>query len=384
MSIDAMLDMERQEVLALLESKGQSGSPPDKIRSSSPYAPRSPVRSMLDIPEENATSHTARSSSVDKSAASRPSPTSAKPVRSMLDIDTPMPPTTQINSAPLPTSARQSPVPQTQDSPSPNAGLAPSQAASSGTHHRSNSDASTRPSVSFGPRTTGGRNDPTSGYQFSRIFSPNSGQKLPKRNTQGGKRSSGGSLGEALRGTDFSTLQMPGDRGRHSSVGPRLGNSSRSPHNRLSNRSHSPATFGTLLPPGRVATDEAQAEDFSNAYRRLSDANLAFSTGTLAELPLRKTSVEVGEGRLVKDYLGPDGEYLGSSEDEDEAFSTDDEDRGRKKAPRSLSPGAAGQDSESKSRSRSNGRDHRPTRSLLAAADEERKYKLWRKKVAIR
>ncbi|KAJ6442073.1 universal stress protein [Purpureocillium lavendulum] len=56
MSIDAMLDMERQDVLALLESKNQGSVSPERerIRSSSPYAaaPHSPVRSMLDIEEE--------------------------------------------------------------------------------------------------------------------------------------------------------------------------------------------------------------------------------------------------------------------------------------------------------------------------------------------
>ena len=73
-----------------------------------------------------------------------------------------------------------------------------------------------------------------------------------------------------------------------------------------------------------------------------------------------------------KDYLGPDGEHLESSEDE-EPWSSDDEDRGRKKAPRALNPDAKGDESESKSRSRS-GDNSRQVKSLLAAADEDRKF----------
>jgi hypothetical protein len=107
----------------------------------------------------------------------------------------------------------------------------------------------------------------------------------------------------------------------------------------------------------------------SNAYRRLSDANLVYSSGSLAQLPMRKQSVDPGEGRLVKDYLGPDGEHLGSSE-EDEPSSTDDESRGRKKEPRALNPDAKGEKHLNESRSRSGGRK---TLSLLAAAEEERK-----------
>lgn len=94
--------------------------------------------------------------------------------------------------------------------------------------------------------------------------------------------------------------------------------------------------------------------DFSNAYRRLSDANLAFSGSSLANLPMR-TRKDHAHGRLVKDYLGPDGEPLSS--DEDEQFSSSDEDRGRKKDPRAL-------DSDSKTQK---------SMSLLGAAEEERK-----------
>jgi hypothetical protein len=108
--------------------------------------------------------------------------------------------------------------------------------------------------------------------------------------------------------------------------------------------------------------DDGTIVDLSSAYRRLSDANLAYSTGSLSTLPMRKRE-NSESGRMVKDYLGPDGEVLGSSED-DEPYSSDDEDRGRKKAPRSLNPDVVGQSSDDKER--------RKSLSLLAAAEEER------------
>lgn len=365
MSIDAMLDMERREVLALLENKTQaSASPERERRSASPYATaRSPVRSMLDIEEEPTT------------AKPRPSPTRQAPVRSMLD------PGTHLGQSKSQGGSNTSPNSPTSSIESGSKVRSPSQSS----HHRSMSDAAFKP-AEFGPRSSvnssAGGNDPTSGYQFSGIYNSLGGgqqtQQLPLRATQkSGSRSQtkAGSLGEALRNSDLSGLQLPGDRGRNSSLSGlnRLGNKSRSPHNRLSNRSGSPASFSPQLPQSRTYLNDSQFLDLNNAYRRLSDANLAYSAGSLSQLPMRKPSADPGEGRLIKDYLGPDGEQLGSSEDE-EPYSTDDETRGRKKEPRSLNPDAKGESSEGKSRSRSGG-GQRKTLSLLAAAEEEREWK---------
>ncbi|UKZ50144.1 hypothetical protein TrVGV298_004400 [Trichoderma virens] len=82
MSIDAMLDMERQEVLALLERSNEAPAPSPR-RSDSPYAARSPVRSMLDIAEEEVPSSSTASSSNKTTTATQ------GPVRSMLDVDAP-------------------------------------------------------------------------------------------------------------------------------------------------------------------------------------------------------------------------------------------------------------------------------------------------------
>lgn len=359
-----MLDMERQEVLALLENKDRGSTSPERVRATSPFAapPRSPVRSMLDI-EEEGPSNTRTSPTTQapvKSMLDIDSPVSAtRPrVRSMLDLDTPSPPP----SATLRSASPASPGPLVDSKFK----LSPSQGSFFARRSMSGSGSGLRP-ADFGPRAAN-RNDRTSEYQFSGILSHTTGQ--PKRTSQVNKRMSSGALGDPLRGPDLSSLQLPGDRGRHETAGVRLGNQSKSPHSRWDARSRSPAPLSPLLSPNKAKLGGGQTLDINNAYRRLSDANLAFSSGSLAKLPMRKRSEDLGEGRLIKDYLGPDGEQLESS-DEEEPHSSDDEDRGRKTAPRSLNPDARGDQDQSKSRSPSGGKE-RPTLSLLAAADAER------------
>lgn len=369
MSIDAMLDMEREEVLALLENKN-SGGAGGGMRSSSPYtnAPRSPVRSMLDVGDDDA-----------GSSHGRTSPGPQPPVRSMLDIDGPPPAAQPVRSmldvggpaALRPSSQTRSPYNRSTPS-SPTMANAPLYKASaqspiSRLHPRSSSDAAFKP-ADFGARKSLGSNDRVSEYQFSGILpSSASGNLIPKRPAQNKRSSGGSSLVEALRGYDFSGLQLP-SRARNSSANRPGYHQSKSPHNRWNDRSKSPAvprdSNQVMLGDGRIV-------DMNSAYRRLSDANLAFSSGSLSQLPMRKRSDDAGAGRLVKDYLGPDGEHLESSDD-DEPLSSDDEDRGRKKAPRSLNPDAKGEtDEENDSRSRSGG-SKRAALSLLAAADEDR------------
>ena len=357
MSIDAMLDMERREVLALLENKPPPSESPERTRrEASPYAmQRSPVRSMLDIDEEVPTDQARRGSARQG------------PVRSMLDTDSPLP-------SPTLPSRPQGGSNTTPNSPVlTNAQLAP-RSPSQSSHNRRMSDATFRP-ADFGPRAAGNRNDPTAGFKFSNINSAQQ-QQMPLRASQTGSRSQtrSGSLGEALRSSDLSTLQLPGERGRNSSNNGMRGRNSKSPHDRLGSRSRSPATFSpSMLGPGRAYLDDGQVLDINNAYRRLSDANLAFSQGSLSQLPMNKPSADPGEGRLIKDYLGPDGEHLGSSEEED-PYSTDDEQvRGRKKEPRALNPDAKGESDDGEFRSGSAGKAPRKTHSLLAAAEEERK-----------
>ncbi|KAK4176817.1 hypothetical protein QBC36DRAFT_213150 [Triangularia setosa] len=343
MSMEAMLDEERREVLALLEGP-QASRPsrgPSSIgdRSPSPFTPRSPVRSMLDIAPVR--------SMLD--VDTRP----PAPVRSMLDVDSP-PSTKQVLSTPS------SPIEHTG---SRNL-LAPSQPG----HPRSMSDAAMRP-ADFGPRANP-RHDPTLDYQFGGIITNHAGAAMPKRVTMGGKRPS--VMAEVMRGNDVSGLVLPGDRGRHSIAGPsyssrKAGNKSRSPNNRLGLRSHSPhnALLGRpLSPAGRSMLGDNQTVDYNNAYRRLSDAALARSGGSLGELGRRKKSDDASSnGRLAKDYLGPDGEFVEESSDDSGGNSSEEDERGRKSA-RSFDkkPQGSSESPEAK----------RQVRSLLAAAEEER------------
>ncbi|KAK4100515.1 adenine nucleotide alpha hydrolases-like protein [Parathielavia hyrcaniae] len=365
MSMEAMLDEERREVLALLEGPSNPRArPPSTLgaRSPSPYTPRSPVRSMLDIGDAPP-SPTLLSPATVKRASAKTASARAAPVRSMLDVDTPpaQPVRSMLDVDTPPPGAKQ--VLSTPSSPTDS-----SSRAAVTTHPRSMSDASARP-VDFGPRLERTRVvDPTTEYQFSGIITNTGGQSLPKRVTQGGKRSS--AMAEIMRGSDVGGLVLPGDRGRHNSAsGPssRLGNKSKSPHNRLGVRSHSPHNplLRNLSPAGRAVLNDPDILDYNNAYRRLSDAALARSGGSLSELGKRKSSnYAPGSGRLAKDYLGPDGELLVEDSSEDEGSSSGEEGQERqrgRKADRSVdnlkssSPDA-----------------QRQAKSLLAAAEEER------------
>ena len=359
MSIDAMLDLERQEVLDMMEKKQtytQGKISPERERerrSASPYAtPRSPVRSMLDIEEEPT-----EGQSTAKKA----------PVRSMLDTDSPLP--------------SASAKPHSGSSTTPNSPVltnAKLRSPSQSSHHRSMSDAGFNKPADFGPRASASRADPTAGYQLTYNSIGGGQPQLPLRAAQGGSRSQsrGGALSEALRNTDLSNLQLPGDRGRKlslSGLSSRLGNTSKSPSGRLGNRSRSPATFTPQLSPGMIHLNDGSVVHLDTAYRRLSDANLvnSHSTGSLSRSQRRQSSAEPGQGRLVKDYLGPDGEHLGSS-DEEESYSTDDEFRGRKKEPRSQSPVTQRSNRPGKS-PLGTSQTHKGALTMLGAAEEERK-----------
>ncbi|GAB1315985.1 UspA domain-containing protein [Madurella fahalii] len=371
MSMEAMLDEERREVLALLEgTSNQRPRPPSSLdaRSPSPYTtPRSPVRSMLDIGDAPS-SPLLRSPVSPMNLSTKTTSPQLAPVRSMLDVDSPTPPPVRsmldIDTPPPPGAKQVLSTPSSPTDPSSRAN------STSHTHPRSMSDAAIRP-VDFGPRSNTARHDPTSEYQFAGIITNNAGQALPKRVTQGGKRAS--AMAEVMRGNDVAGLVLPGDRGRHhSSAGPsmRLSNKSKSPHNRLGMRSHSPRSSmigRPLSPAGQTMLGDNQNVDYNNAYRRLSDAALARSGGSLSELGRRKRSNDAARnGRLAKDYLGPDGELLAEDSSDDNGGSSSDEEneRGRKTA-RSFDNLKSPDGPESSG-------SQKKVRSLLAAAEEER------------
>lgn len=369
MSMEAMLDEERREVLALLEgSSNPRPRPPSSLdgRSPSPYTPRSPVRSMLDIGDDPAP----LSPVSPKSVCTKTTSPGAAPVRSMLDVNgPPAPPVRSMLDVDSPSPSAK----QVLSTPSSPTDSKPRTHAANNAHPRSMSDTSARP-VDFGPRMAPARVDPTSEYQFSGIITNNAGQALPKRVTQGGKRATN-AMAEIMRGNDVSGLVLPGDRGRHQSAsGPsgRLGNKSKSPHNRLGMRSHSPraqtALGRALSPAGRAVLNDPDILDYNNAYRRLSDAALARSGGSLSELGRRKNSnYMTGNGRLQKDYLGPDGELLIEESSDEGGSSSDEEGRRGRRAARTFDKAQTKSSSESPEA-------QRQVRSLLAAAEEERTF----------
>ncbi|RFU31647.1 hypothetical protein B7463_g4667, partial [Scytalidium lignicola] len=346
MSLESMLDQERRDVLALLESpppgrpRGSASSSGSGGRTSSPFTPRSPVRSMLDV-SDDIPDQAQRHASIAGISSGVTTAQRSGQFRSMLDISS-SPPRSGARSA------QTSPTEPNHKNHTPNS-IPP----------RSLSDAASRP-ADFGPRSNS-RSNPTASYQFSGFLSSNPGGPIiPKRNTQGGKKSIPSSMSEVARGMDlsgFGTL----DHGRHASK-------SRSPHNRLSLRSSSP--HSGVLSPDQITLDDGRIIDLSNAYRRLSNANLALSgtsLSTLSEKGRRVNSKDMGSdatARLEKDYTPMDGEDA-LEDSSDDAHSSDEENRGRKKEIRDIGP-------ESTTLGMGRAKGPRTAQSLMAAAEEER------------
>lgn len=401
MSLESALDEERREVMNILEGRtgparsssgansaafGQNG------RTASPAAP---VRSMLDV-EGPAKSNRTSGAGRRAGATSPPPNRSSKPtsVRSLLDPDaTGPPPTLYIHSA---TTSPIQPYP-------PSGGL-----------HRAQSDASAHPPN--GRRRVSSDRDrginPNSDYQFEMLPSIAS-HALPKRVTQGGKKSSilPSAMASIMQGQELGPLPRGRDRGRHNSTAGIIGGKSKSPSSRLGHRSESPGgsilntnSFNPMPTPGKFVTDGGKVIDLNNAYRRLSDAALLKSGGNLSNLPVRQNAerrarADSGEAlsptggiRLQKDYYHEDDDDAAiESSDEDKDASSGDEPwgsenlRGRRRSRKKRDPGSSEADWEDSDNDGSQkdgaggtlgmGRTQHPrkVKSLLAAAEEERK-----------
>lgn len=304
MSLEAAMDDERKEVLALLEANtransGRSGSPHVGGRAGSPAM--SPVRSMLDV----GGLHVADWSHLGKKKRN--------------------------------TSRGSNP-----SSPPPSA-------------------------RSFG----GSSVDPESQYQFSMLPTIEA-HSMPKRVSQGGKASTtvkpramssvfGDQSGKAVSNRDrdrhgsFNGYQSK----KASSPGP---GRSQSPGGRMLNTN----SMNLMASPNKYVTDSGKVIDMSSAYRKLSDANLSRSGGSLSSLPSRKgsdptkgESLAPGGGvRLATDDFGDDEAAVESSENDD----TEDSDV----------DGWGGGKRRGRQRRRSDGSEGKGPKSLLAAAEEER------------
>ncbi|KAF2841831.1 adenine nucleotide alpha hydrolases-like protein [Patellaria atrata CBS 101060] len=224
--------------------------------------------------------------------------------------------------------------------------------------------------------------NPEQAYQFEMLPSIES-HALPKRVSQGGKKKG------AMAGVFGNQEQR--DAGRHNSTTGILGNKkSMSPSSRLPGRSESPGvrrlnnnSFNLMPDPGKYVSDSGKVVDMTSAYRRLSDAALLRSGGSLANLPTRKgsdpakgVSAAPGGGvRLQEDYYEEDGAVESSDEDAGGSEGSSDEDgwgsekrRGRRRTRRKSREGDVSESPPGPS-----AKEARKPKSLLAAAEAERK-----------
>lgn len=371
MSLEAALEEERREVMNILEGRptlnrdvfnGQTSSSGQTsgVRSSAP-----PIRSMLDIGDSPAPKHASSSSTVQAPGNSN------HVVRSMLDIGTPEP--TRGAS-------------KTHSSPQP------SHNPSSGLHRTHASD--------FRPRALNDREgvDPSTDFQFSMLPSIQN-QALPKRVTQGGKKS----IAPIMQGHELGSSQRGSDGGKHhTKAGP--GGGSKSPSSRAFNRSQSPGiglTPGLMPGHGKYVTESGKVIDMSTAYRKLNDAALLNAGGGLSNLPSNTATGSATTGksellspsgglRLQKDYYptegdedeggesSEEGQHIGSSGDEHWG-PTDIRGRGRGRQRQGTGGGDVGTEGQEPGSRDTEGMvglgktpGPRKAKSLLAAAEEER------------
>lgn len=234
-----------------------------------------------------------------------------------------------------------------------------------------------------GLRNTLGRPDPTADYQFAGILPSNpGGPKVRKRNTLAGRIGLGSmslnkskGMAEVVRATDLGAYGSSTDR------------DSKSPHNRLPGRAQSPASTKLNMGPAgnfnqsttMLPLDDGTMVDMNSAYRRLSDANLALSGGSLARLSRPSQGQASNRGkrssstaRLEKDYTYFGGEEAVESSDEDPNSSDEDGVRGRRKG-KVKDEEWEHSDPEAKTLGMGKAKGPRKTLSLMAAAEEERR-----------
>lgn len=345
MSLESALNDEMNEVMAILEGrKPMSQQRTASQRASSPGFTQSPVRSMLDVgPGPTGRQSTNAGLGVGITSASGSTFGHGGTYRSMFDTSSP-PPTPGI------------------------AGPRP---------HRPSHGSSSPPGVPRGRGIPSPKMRPEEQYQFGMMPSIDS-HAMPKRVTQAGKKKPGAMAG-IFGSLDTSTRITPEERrgslfsksGKSKSPAPGIHASrSQSPGQSLNSNSAS-----LMTGPGKYVSDSGQVIDLASAYRRLSDAALLKSSGSLSSLPTRK-GVNFAKG----EELAPDGgirltkdlneDASGESTNEDDSQGSSDEDdwhpdqRGRGRTRK----GSSGVDDK-------NG-ERRTPKSLLAAAEEERKLKM--------
>ncbi|KAI9884300.1 MAG: hypothetical protein M1823_003909 [Watsoniomyces obsoletus] len=401
MSLESALDEERREILKLLEGSPQprqlsrgslglnSSLAPDALgRTQSPLgATHSPVRSMLDVdrgpPGPRHGSIAGMGVGVTHPSGG-PGPAPTHTVRSLLDTEVSPPSTGDAQSA----------------NTSPTGVVI-----SEGARVRTASDASAHP-----PRLTTYQKhrgpppltSPELDYQFA-MNPSNPSMTLPKRNgrNDGGKSSMlPKSVARVMQAMDRGEggSRRGREHGRHAGergvVAPR-GSRSRSPSvsGKLNTNS-----MNLMLGPGKLVSDRGEVVDMTQAYRRLSDAQLAKSGGSLSQLAVRtgdhagrldadETSSPTDDMRLHKDYSYGDGDEeaveeeavadssMESQESSGGEWDSDNSKRGRVRDRQEDHRNENGTDNGTTPPTMlgmGQGKGPRKTLSLLAAAEEER------------
>ncbi|KAF2753907.1 hypothetical protein EJ05DRAFT_159028 [Pseudovirgaria hyperparasitica] len=382
MSMESALDEERREIMALLEGRpaptpqrARGTSSPRRSESPTAAATKSPVRSMLDVGSTSAVRRLPPRSMLDIAEAP-----AKKPTRSMLDVGEAPSTRSMPEAGDVPTSKF---IRATSDkseafvSKPTRSMLDIGEVPVKKPRHVSVAGASSAgmrsPGLSSGHSSTPGQPvNPEQAYQFDPLPSVEA-HALPKYVSQGGRKKD--------RPLGLTPGLPPRDTGRHHSTSGLFGKrQSKSPSTRFhAGRSQSPG--GTMLSNSsrKLVSDSGKVLDMDNAYRKLSDAALLRSGGTLSSLANRKASASSSQAdstegvRLEKDYFGDDDEdVVESSDDNDSDASSGTEHwgsekpRGRRrhKEHTSLAPG-----DEAKAKDGS----ARTPQSLLAAAEDERK-----------
>lgn len=340
MSLEAALDEERLDILAILEGRPlPSRANAAKKRSESPAgtsAAKSPVRSMLDVGPQPVTS--GRNASIAGIGVGVTSPNAN--YRSML-------------------------------------GTGPSSVRNGSTSRMSISGASPPPlshrSVSPAVSHSMPRVNLEKDYNFE-ILPTNEHGTMPKRVAQGGKRASNaGIFGSADTSRSEATRQMLNSKKKSQSPAGLFGRSKSPPITKASRLNTN--SSGLMVGANTFVTESGQLVDMSNAYRRLSDAALIRSGGSLAGLPQNKninatrgeTMTSDGGVRLTEDYsedeaIDSSGSSTQSSGEEDGWGTAKRRGRGRRRS---------GDDSAEDDEEMPRGRQ---PKSLLAAAEDESKF----------
>jgi hypothetical protein len=339
MSLEAALDEERKDILAILEGRplpSRLNAANKRAASPAGQSTMSPVRSMLDVGDDPLPSSSIRHNSVAGMGVGISSPQGN--YRSLLGQGASG---GRNNSTSRASGASPPPFSQRSASPAMN---------------------SSQPRINV-----------EKDYNFE-MYPTNEHGSLPKRVGQAGKKTSNaGIFGSYDTSRSEATRQMLGKQQKSHSPAGMFGRSKSPPLTKASRLNTN--SSGLMVGPNTFVTDTGQLIDMSNAYRRLSDAALIRSGGSLAGLPSNKNSdprrgefmTADGGVRLTEDYS--EDEAVDSSDSTEPSSGEEDGWGTAKRRGRGRRRDDEGSDDEDAGEPRG-----RQPKSLLAAAEDESNY----------